>query len=416
MKNAVLATMAGDAQYGLIENGALGIVNGKIDWVGTGATAPERLTTESAVVDCNGMLITPGLIDCHTHLVHAGDRAAEFERRLQGAGYEEIARSGGGILSTVNATRAASIDQLIEQSAPRLDRLMCEGVTTVEIKSGYGLDTDNEIKILQAANALAQSAGVRLQKTFLGAHALPPEYAGRKDQYIHLVCSRMLPAAVRAGVVDAVDAFAAGIAFSLEQVRRVFAAARQHNLPIKLHAEQLGHLGGAKLAAEMGALSVDHLEYLQPEEVGVLATAGTIAVLLPGAFYFLQETKLPPVHALRQYQVPIAIASDCNPGSSPLTSLLLAMNMACTLFALTPSEALQGVTINAAKALGLDQRIGSLEVGKEADLVLWNTANPAALSYNLGLNPCQGVMIGGQWQSRGKINYPENCNETQPNR
>ncbi|WP_424947631.1 imidazolonepropionase [Candidatus Spongiihabitans sp.] len=403
IKDACLATMSEDGRYGLIADGAISIRDGRIQWVGARQTVPEDIMEDIAdgadVHDCGGRLVTPGLIDCHTHIVYAGDRAAEFEKRLQGVSYQAIAKAGGGIAATVSATRAATKDDLIAQSLPRLRRLMTEGVTTIEIKSGYGLDTENEIKMLGAADGLAESAGIRVQKTFLGAHAVPPEYAGRQHDYINLVCQEMLPAAYAARLVDAVDAFAEGIAFSVEQVERVFDAAKKLGLPIKLHAEQLSHLGGAKMAAGKGALSVDHLEYLPPEEVADLAKAGTVAVLLPGAFYFLKETKLPPIHALRENQVPIAIATDCNPGSSPVTSLLLTMNMACTFFSLTPAESLRAVTLNAAKALGLQDEIGSLEVGKHADLVIWDTNNPADLAYNIGLNPCHRIMVGGKWQA-----------------
>ncbi len=403
IKDACLATMTEDGRYGLIADGAISIRDGRIQWVGARQTVPEYIMDDLAdgaeAHDCGGRLITPGLIDCHTHIVYAGNRAAEFEKRLQGVSYQAIAKAGGGIAATVSATRAATKDDLIAQSLPRLRRLMAEGVTTIEIKSGYGLDTENEIKMLGAADALAERAGIRVQKTFLGAHAVPPEYAGRQHDYINLVCQEMLPAAYAARLVDAVDAFVEGIAFSVEQVEQVFDAAKKLGLPIKLHAEQLSHLGGAKMAAGKGALSVDHLEYLPPEEVADLAKAGTVAVLLPGAFYFLKETKLPPVHALRENLVPIAIATDCNPGSSPVTSLLLTMNMACTFFSLTPAESLRAVTLNAAKALGLQDEIGSLEVGKHADLVIWDTNNPADLAYNIGLNPCHRIMVGGKWQA-----------------
>jgi imidazolonepropionase len=400
--NATLATMEPDGHYGLVRDGAIHIDGNRIQWIGATRDLPGELRDQGDQLDLGGKLVTPGLVDCHTHLVYGADRAAEFELRLTGASYEEIARSGGGIVSTVEATRAASREALVEQSRPRLARLMSEGVTTVEIKSGYGLDRDNEIKMLEAAMDLAGETGVRLQKTFLGAHALPPEYHGRPDDYIELVCNTMLPAAHAAGVVDAVDAFAENIAFSVEQVAKVFDVALKAGLRIKLHAEQLSNLGGAKMAAQKGALSVDHIEYLEPADAVHLARSGTVAVLLPGAFYFLRETRLPPVDALRDNLVPIAIATDCNPGSSPLTSILLAMSMACTFFRLTPAEALRGVTINAARALGMHDSIGSLAQNKMADLVVWNTDNPAALAYNVGLNPCERVMIDGQWQEHTK--------------
>ena len=406
IKNATLATMVNSGEYGLIENGAISVLDDRVQWVGSSNDIPSGLgkndTSSDNIFDCGGKLITPGLIDCHTHLVYAGNRAREFEQRLQGASYEEIARSGGGILSTVNHTRAAALDDLVAQSLPRLNRMLQEGVTTVEIKSGYGLDTDNEIKILRAADTLAALTGIGVQKTFLGAHALPPEYTGRKDEYISLVCRKMLPAAYSEGLVDAVDAFAENIAFSAEQVAQVFDVAITLNLPFKIHAEQLSHSGSARMAAEKGALSVDHIEYLQADEVSSIARSGTVAVLLPGAFYFLKEKKLPPIDALRECQVPIAIATDCNPGSSPVTSLLLTMNMACTFFSLTPAEALSGVTLNAAKALGLQDDIGSLEEGKKADLVIWDTSDPAELSYNIGLNLCENVMKNGIWRTATK--------------
>ena len=395
LTNVTLATMTDD-QYGLIENAALSIANGTIEWIGQNNKIPDQISENNKPFDCLGKLVTPGLIDCHTHLVYAGDRAKEFELRLQGASYEEISRSGGGIVSTVSATRRASEEQLIEQSLPRLRRIMQEGVTAIEIKSGYGLDTENEIKMLRVARQLSEITGVRIQKTFLGAHALPPEYANRSDDYINLVCQEMLPAAHQAGLVDAVDAFAENIAFSVSQVERVFATAQELGLPVKLHAEQLSNLGGAAMAAKRCAISVDHLEYLSDEDTKTLTD--TVAVLLPGAFYFLKETQLPPMQALRKNKVDIAVATDCNPGSSPLTSLLLAMNMACRYFSMTPAESLKGTTINAAKALGLQDQIGSIAIGKQADLVLWNTENPAELSYNIGLNPCHRIMVQGQWK------------------
>lgn len=397
--NARLATMAEAGRDELIADGAISIRAGQIQWVGARNKMPEHIAHGGEVHDCEGRLVTPGLIDCHTHIVYAGHRAGEFEQRLQGVSYQEITQAGGGIVATVNATRAADVADLVDQSLPRLKRLMAEGVTTIEIKSGYGLDTENEIKMLRAADALAERAGIRVQKTFLGAHALPPEYVGRKYDYINMLCQEMLPAAHATGLVDAVDAFAEDIAFSLEEVEQVFDSAKKLGLPIKLHAEQLSYMGGAKMAAGKGALSVDHLEYLLPEEVSGLAKAGTVAVLLPGAFYFLKETKTPPIDALREKQVPIAIATDCNPGSSPITSLLLIMNMACTFFSLTPTEALRAVTLNAAKALGLHDKIGSLEVGKAADLVIWDANGAADLLYNIGLNPRQRIMIGGKWRA-----------------
>ncbi len=395
-RNATLACVDGDAGYGLRENAALLVDADRIEWLGSMASVPAF--DDAEIVDCEGRLLTPGLIDCHTHLVYAGDRADEFEARLEGAGYAEIAARGGGIMSTVRATRAASEAELFAETLPRVRALLAEGVTTLEIKSGYGLDRDNEIKLLRVAEGIERELGVRVQKTFLGAHALPPEFSGRADDYIELVCQEMLPAAVAERLVDAVDVFIESIAFDLEQGRRVLDRARELGLPIKAHAEQLSHLGGAAMAAARGALSVDHLEHLAADEAAALAESGSVAVLLPGAFYVLRETRLPPLTALRQHAVPIAIATDANPGSSPLHSLLLTMNLACTLFALTPAEALRGVTINAARALGLGDLLGSLEVGKRADIVLWDVNQPAMLSYRLGINPCRRVLQGGRWR------------------
>ncbi len=400
ISNATLATLRDDQSYGLIPSAAIAIKDGKIAWLGPMTSIPDEISSQSTeLMDCGNRLLTPGLIDCHTHIVYAGDRATEFEKRLQGASYEEIAQNGGGINSTVTQTRNASQQALYAQADSRLSGLMNEGVTTLEIKSGYGLDTDNEIKMLKVADQLAKTRQIRIQKTFLGAHTLPPEYAGQKDAYIDQVCDVMLPAAFAAGLVDAVDGFCENIAFSVEQMERVFDKAQSLGLSIKLHAEQLSHLGGAVMAAQRGALSVDHIEHLHPDEAQLLTANNTVAVLLPGAFYTLGETLKPPVQALRENRVPIAIATDLNPGSSPLNSLLLAMNMACTLFSLTPVEALAGTTINAAKALGLDKEIGSLEVGKSADLVIWDTDNPAMLVYQIGANPCLRTMVAGEWRN-----------------
>jgi imidazolonepropionase len=393
--NARVATLAG-GRYAAISPGAIAASAGRIAWVGPAAAlpgAPEKLARE--VHDLGGRWVTPGLVDCHTHLVYAGDRAREFELRLQGASYEEIARAGGGIVSTVAATRDASEQALFDASRPRLERLLAEGVTTIEIKSGYGLRTDAELKQLRVARRLGGSAPVTVRTTFLGAHAVPPELKGRTDDYVALVCDEMLPAAAAAGLADAVDAFCEGIAFSPEQTSRVFERAKSLVLPVKLHADQLSDLGGAALAARFGALSADHLEYTSEAGVRAMAGAGTVAVLLPGAFYFLRETKLPPVQALRDAGVPIAISTDCNPGSSPLTSILLTMNMACTLFRLTPEEALAGVTCHAARALGLADTQGTLEVGKVCDLAIWDVAEPAGLAYAMGANPCVGVVKAG---------------------
>ena len=395
--DARLATMVeGECAFGLLENAAVAITDGRIAWIGSDANIPESAFSACFdKIDCKGQLVTPGLIDCHSHLVYGGNRAKEFEMRLNGAGYEEIARAGGGIVSTVKATREATPEQLYEQALPRLQALIDEGVTTVEIKSGYGLNVDDELKMLRVARRLGAEHPVDVVTSFLGAHALPSEFADREDDYIDLVCEQALPKAVAENLADAVDAFCEGIAFSPQQVARVFDAAKAHDLPIKLHAEQLSDLKGAVMAAERGALSVDHLEYLADEDVPVLAANGTVAVLLPGAFYSLRETKLPPMEALREHHVPIALASDSNPGSSPVGSLVLMLNMACTLFRLTPEEALAGVTRNAARALGLDNEIGTLETGKRAHMVLWQATDPAELSYRIGGNSCERVMYRG---------------------
>jgi imidazolonepropionase len=348
-----------------------------------GAPAFEAEST----VDCGGRLITPGLIDCHTHLVYAGDRAHEFERRLNGESYEAIARSGGGIAATVSATRAADEAQLVRESLPRLDALLAEGVTTLEIKSGYGLALEHERKQLRAARRLAAERRLHVTTTFLGAHALPSEFAGRADDYVQLVCEDMLPALAAEGLVDAVDAFCERIGFSAAQTERVFQAAARHQLPVKLHAEQLSNAHGAALAAAYAALSADHLEHLDEAGVEALARAGTVAVLLPGAFYFVRETQRPPVELLRARGVPMALATDCNPGTSPLTSLLLVLNMAATLFRLSVAECLIGVTRAAAGALGLSAKAGTLEPGKWCDLAIWDVARPAELVYRIGYNP-----------------------------
>lgn len=399
--NASLASMRGDSGYGLQQQAAMLVDGDRIAWIGD--TAEQTSQDVDEVIDCKNRLVTPGLIDCHTHLVYAGDRADEFELRLEGASYAEIAASGGGIVSTVNATRAASEETLFAEALPRIRALLSEGVTTLEIKSGYGLDSENEIKMLRVAAKLESELSLRIRKTFLGAHALPPEYEGRADDYITLVCEEMLPRAHAEGLVDAVDVFIESIAFDLEQGEKVLARAQQMGLPVKAHVEQLSDLGGAVMAAKRGALSVDHIEYLDPGDVASLAAAGSVAVLLPGAFYVLRESQLPPIAALREHGVAMALATDANPGSSPIHSLLLIMNMACTLFGMTPSEALRGVTINAARALGLESEIGSLEVGKQADIAIWEIDRPAMLSYRLGVNPCAAVMQAGRWQRRGSM-------------
>lgn len=387
--NVRLATMAGG--YGEVEDGAVAVKDGRIAWLGARAGAPQA----AQVHDCGGAWMTPGLVDCHTHIVHAGNRSDEFEARLNGATYEDIARRGGGIMSTVRATRAASEAELLRQSVPRIASLLAEGVTTLEIKSGYGLDAASEAKMLRVARRVAEVLPVRVRTTFLGAHALAPEFAGRPDDYIDEVCERMLPALAAEGLVDAVDAFCERIGFSSEQTRRVFDAAQRFGLPVKLHAEQLSDQGGTQLVARYRGLSADHLEHLGAEGVAAMAQAGTVAVLLPGAYYFLRETVQPPVAALREAGVPMALATDCNPGTSPMTSLLMAMNMACTLWRLTPQEALAGCTVHAARALGLAHEVGTLEVGKRADFALWDIARPADLAYAIGFNPCRAVVNGG---------------------
>ena len=391
-ENARLATLAGG--LGLVEGGVVAAEARRIVYAGPARDAPAFDAVKR--IDCEGRWITPGLIDCHTHLVYGGDRAREFEMRLAGATYEEIARAGGGIASTVAATRAASEQELTRTALPRLDALIAEGATTVEIKSGYGLSMAEERKQLRAARALSTFRPIEIATTFLGAHALPPEAEGDKDSYIDRVCRVMIPAVAREGLADAVDAFLEGIAFSPEQVTRVFEAARAHGLRVKLHADQLSDLHGAALAARFGALSADHLEHTDEDGVAAMAKAGVAAVLLPGAFYFLRDTKLPPIAALRRYGVPIALATDCNPGTSPLTSLLLVMNMAATLFRLTVDECLAGVTRAAAQALGRIHDIGTLEVGKYCDLAIWNVEQPAELVYRMGFNPLYARVWRGE--------------------
>ncbi len=405
-KNARLATMVG--QGGAGQNGGLGLVDkgliacggGDIVYAGPEAEAPAFTAPE--VVDCAGRWITPGLVDCHTHIVHGGNRAHEFELRLAGATYEELARAGGGIVSTMKATRVASEDELLASALPRVDALIAEGVTTLEVKSGYGLERASEMKSLKAARRLGEVRPLSVTTTFLGAHAMPPEAAGDKDAYIDLVCRDMLPAVAAAGLADSVDAFCETIGFTPEQVARVFEAARAHGLPVKLHAEQLSNLHGAALAARFGAQSADHLEYIDEAGAAALAASGTVAVLLPGAFYFVRETHKPPVELLRRHGVHIAIASDNNPGSSPLTSLLLAMNMAATLFRLTVDECLAGVTREAARALGRLDRIGTLEAGKSCDLAIWDVERPAELVYRMGFNPLHQRV----WRGKTGLDLP----------
>lgn len=391
-----IATMNPESEqpYGAIRDGAIAVVDGKIAWLGPRSELPPFDALETPVLKGNGAWVTPGLIDCHTHLVYGGSRAEEFEKRLKGVSYEEIARQGGGIVSTVNQTRNADEQTLFVAAKDRLNALLKEGVTTVEIKSGYGLDLETEVKMLKVARLLGEHHPATIKTTFLGAHALPPEYKDDADGYIDLVCNEMLPEVARLGLADAVDAFCEGIGFSLAQTQKVFDKANALRLPVKLHAEQLSNLGGSELCAEYQGLSSDHLEYLDEAGVKALKAAGTVAVLLPGAFYFLRETQLPPVDLLNQYEVPMAIATDTNPGSSPLCSLLLMLNMACTLFRMTPEQALAGVTRNAAKALGFDDR-GVLKAGKRADFVLWNIDHPAELAYQFGVNKAVDVVIDG---------------------
>jgi imidazolonepropionase len=394
---ARLATMAPSAvaAYGAIEHGAIALTGDRIQWVGSASALPAAIPSGVTVHSAEGRWMTPGLIDCHTHLVYGGDRALEFEQRLTGVSYEEIARQGGGIVSTVRATRAASEDDLVESARPRLAALTAEGVTTIEIKSGYGLDWDTELKMLRAARRLGECDRIDVVTTFLGAHALPAEYAGRADDYIDFVCADVMPRVAELGLADAVDAFCEGIGFTVDQTGRVFEAARALDLPVKLHAEQLSDLGGAALAARFDALSADHLEYASDASIEAMAGAGTVAVLLPGAFYFLRETRKPPVESFRRHGVPMAIATDSNPGSSPVGSILLMLNMACTLFQMTPEEALAGVTRHAAAALGRSERIGTLEAGKQADFVLWDIDHPAELAYRIGFNPGHEVVKSG---------------------
>ena len=392
-RNAQIATMTTGKSYGLIENGAVVISADRIKWVGAEKELPDEFAGLQGK-NLEGRLVTPALIDCHTHLVYGGSRATEFELRLNGASYEEIARNGGGILSTVTATRNSSEDELLAQSLPRLDAFLAEGVATIEIKSGYGLDIETEIKMLRVARQLGKERNVRVKTSFLGAHAIPPEFSGKADAYIDFVCEDVLPAVHYENLADAVDGFCENIAFSPKQISRVFEKAKSFGLPVKLHAEQLSNLGGATLAAKYGALSADHLEFLDQTGVEVMGKSGTVAVLLPGAFYTLRETQLPPLESLRKAEVPIAIATDCNPGSSPLTSILLCMNMSCTLFRMTPEEALCGVTIVAAKALGISDEVGTIEVGKKAELAVWNVDQPAELAYRAGFNPLEEMVIG----------------------
>ncbi|MGH8183657.1 MAG: imidazolonepropionase [Rhodanobacteraceae bacterium] len=395
LQDCTLATLTGESGYGMIENAALGWRGGAIVFAGPMAELPGKPETLATCVESvDGALVTPGLIDCHTHLVFGGDRANEFEMRLNGESYEAIARAGGGILSTVRATRAATEDELFAQSLPRAQALLRDGVTTLEIKSGYGLDLDTELKMLRVARRIGAELGITVRTTFLGLHALPPEFRERRDAYVSMVCDEWLPAVARAGLADAADAFCEGIAFTPDEVQRYFEAARKPGLQVKLHADQLSDLGGATLAASFDGLSADHLECTDEAGVEAMARAGTVAVLLPGSYYALRETRTPPIAAMRERGVPMAIATDLNPGTSPLRSLRLGISMACTLFRLTPEEALRGATVNAARALGFGDR-GVLAVGQRADAVVWNVQKPAELAYWIGGTLAARVFTAG---------------------
>ncbi len=392
--NARLATLdsARDG-LGIVENGAVASLDGRIAFVGREADLEPG---GAEIIDCGGRWITPGLVDCHTHLVHGGDRAHEFELRLAGASYQDIAAAGGGIASTVEATRRESADGLVASALPRLDALLAEGVTTIEVKSGYGLDVETELRMLRAARALERERAVRVVTTLLGAHAFPNEMS--REAYVDLVCEEMIPAAARQGLAQAVDAFCEGLAFSPEETSRVFEAAKRAGLPVRVHAEQLSRSGGARLAASFGALSADHVEYADEEDAAAMARAGTVAVLLPGAFHTLRETKAPPVEAFRRHGVSMAVSTDANPGSSPMTSILLAMNMACVLFRMTVPEVIAGVTREAARALGRLGEIGTLETGKSCDLSIWSVDRLAELPYRMGYNPLHKRIFSGQAQ------------------
>ncbi|MDJ0803332.1 MAG: imidazolonepropionase [Desulfobacterales bacterium] len=395
--NCHLATMADRGDDGIVRNGALAARAGRIAWIGVlDELAGDPLSQAARVEDLGGAWVTPGFIDCHTHLVYAGNRASEFEMRLKGASYAEIAQAGGGILSTVRAVRAATEDEIYAQSLPRLEALMADGVTSLEIKSGYGLDTANEIKLLAVIRRLEADTPLTIEPTFLGAHTVPPEFKGRADEYVQVVIEEMLPEIARRQLASAVDAFCETIGFSLRQTQRIFEAARALGMAVKLHAEQLSDMKGAAMAARYRALSVDHLEYLEVDDIPSLVTGGCVAVLLPGAFYYLSETRKPPVDALRQAGVPMAVSTDVNPGTSPVLSIRSMMNMACVLFGLTPAEALAGVTVNAARALGRQDDIGTLEVGKAADLAVWDVASPADLAYQLGGRLLRGLVKNGR--------------------
>jgi imidazolonepropionase len=396
-RNAKLVTLAAqDGGLGEMDAGAVASLHGRIVYAGPEKDMPQSLLEGADVINCDGRLITPGLIDCHTHLVHAGNRAHEFELRLKGASYEEIARAGGGIASSVKALRAASEDRLVEETLPRLDALMAEGVTTIEIKSGYGLDRENEMKSLRAARRLMRDRRIVVRTTFLGAHALPVEAKGDKAAFIDTIINDMLPAIVDEKLADAVDGFCETIAFSVEEIARVFDAAHRYGLPVKLHADQLSNLNGAALAARYGALSADHVEYTDEAGAAAMAKSGTVAVILPGAFYFIRETQKPPIEIFRTKGVKMALATDCNPGTAPLTSLLLTMNMCATLFRMTVDECIAGVTREAARALGLLDQVGTLEAGKYCDLAIWDVERPAELVYRMGFNPLHARIWRGQ--------------------
>lgn len=394
LTNATIATMQQDTPYGLLGNAAVLVKDQTIAWVGSSENIPDEARSHETI-DLEGRLVTPGLIDCHTHIVHGGNRANEFEMRLNGASYEEVARAGGGIVSTVKATREANEAALLKDALKRIDVLISEGVTSVEIKSGYGLDFETELKILRVARSIEKHRRITVKTSFLGAHAVPQEFSGNADAYIDDVCIPALEAAHAEGLVDAVDGFCEGIAFSPKQIRRVFEKAKSLGLRVKLHAEQLSNLGGAQLAAEFGALSADHLEYATDMDAAAMAKSGTVAVILPGAYYTIRETQAPPIEAFRKHNVPMALATDCNPGSSPISSLILTMNMACTLFRMTPEETLAGTTRNAALALGMDD-VGLIKAGTRADLAIWDIEHPAELSYRIGFNPLYKRMFGGK--------------------
>ncbi len=393
LTNAHIATLQTDDCFGLIRNGVIALNGESVEWIGAAEDLPDVLGRQEAH-DLGGRLVTPALIDCHTHIVHGGNRSAEFEQRLNGASYEDVAKAGGGIVSTVKATRAASEQSLLEDALTRVDALIAEGVTLIEVKSGYGLDRDTELKMLRVARMIEKVRPIDVRTSFLGAHAVPAEFSGRPDAYIDEICIPTLRAAHAEALVDAVDGFCEGIAFDASQIERVFAAAVDLGLPVKLHAEQLSNIGGTQLAARYGALSADHVEYATHADAVALARAGTVATVLPGAFYTLRETQAPPIQSFRDHGVPIALATDCNPGSSPLASPLLTMNMACTLFRMTPLEALLGVTAHAAGALGEENR-GRIAVGARADLNIWDVSHPAELSYRIGFNPLHSRIFKG---------------------